>query len=233
MALAGVAAAEDWTATFTTSNTSKDQAYTDYSAAFAEGCPLTMDITNMVITGTANNQVNGSYAANAGNNTTSIRPNANIGNGGTYTITFKLTNTSDDVIILDQIAFESFAYNSTGSLQSYTDNVQRNVTFTLSGGIEGAAPVLYTASGVDNVTNSDAAITFTPIELTQNAYIEFSLKVAKDDGCQGTFVGLTGATFSGEIVAPVTPDTPAVPEPATATLSLLALAGLAARRRRK
>lgn len=30
-----------------------------------------------------------------------------------------------------------------------------------------------------------------------------------------------------------TPDTPAVPEPATATLSLLALAGLAARRRRK
>ncbi len=31
----------------------------------------------------------------------------------------------------------------------------------------------------------------------------------------------------------VTPDTPAVPEPTTATLSLLALAGLAARRRRK
>ena len=31
----------------------------------------------------------------------------------------------------------------------------------------------------------------------------------------------------------VTPSTPAVPEPATATLSLLALAGLASRRRRK
>ncbi len=35
------------------------------------------------------------------------------------------------------------------------------------------------------------------------------------------------------IEVPPTPETPAIPEPATATLSLLALAGLAARRRRK
>ena len=233
MALAGVAAAEDWTATFTSSNTSKDQTYTHYSTAFTEGCPLTMDITQMVITGTGN-QVNGTYAANAGNNTTSIRPNANVGNGGTYTITFKLTNTSDDVIVLDQITFESFAYNSGGSLQEHNDNVNRNVIFTLNGGIDGKSAVVYTANGLTNkAENSDAVITFAPIELTQNAHIEFSLNVTEGNGCEGTFVGLKGATFSGEIVAPVIPDTPAVPEPATATLSLLALAGLAVRRRRK
>lgn len=226
MALAGVVAAEDWTATFTSSVASKDQTYTDYSAAFEEGSPLTMAITNMVITSSA-----GGYGA--GDNATSIRPGTNIGNGGTYTITFKLTNTSDDVVILDQIAFESFAYNNGGSLQDGNDNVNRNVIFTLSGDIEGAAPVVYSSSTVTtNITNSDAAITFAPVELAQNAHIEFSLNVKEGDGCQGTFVGLKGATFAGEIVAPVTPDTPAVPEPSTATLSLLALCGLAARRRR-
>ncbi len=43
-----------------------------------------------------------------------------------------------------------------------------------------------------------------------------------------------GITFSDVSLAVTTPDAPpAIPEPATATLSLLALAGLAARRRRK
>ncbi|MBR5887081.1 MAG: PEP-CTERM sorting domain-containing protein [Akkermansia sp.] len=49
-----------------------------------------------------------------------------------------------------------------------------------------------------------------------------------DTGRWGVFEG----TFTGEAIAP-NPDAPAVPEPTTATLSLLALAGLAARRRRK
>ncbi len=43
----------------------------------------------------------------------------------------------------------------------------------------------------------------------------------------GSGWGISGGTFTGEAILP------AVPEPTTATLSLLALAGLAARRRRK
>lgn len=44
---------------------------------------------------------------------------------------------------------------------------------------------------------------------------------------------LTGMTVTATYTVSGAPDTPAVPEPATATLGLLALAGLAARRRRK
>ncbi len=46
--------------------------------------------------------------------------------------------------------------------------------------------------------------------------------------------GLQTISFAAETLGiPVAPSSPAVPEPATATLSLLALAGLAARRRRR
>jgi MYXO-CTERM domain-containing protein len=48
----------------------------------------------------------------------------------------------------------------------------------------------------------------------------------------GSGWGISGGTFTGEVIAP-NPNAPVVPEPTTATLSLLALAGLAARRRRK
>lgn len=44
---------------------------------------------------------------------------------------------------------------------------------------------------------------------------------------------LTNAEMESSLKAIVRPDSPSVPEPTTATLSLLALAGLAARRRRK
>ncbi len=48
---------------------------------------------------------------------------------------------------------------------------------------------------------------------------------------RGTYAGIKQLTFNGSVASASTGD--AIPEPATATLSLLALAGLAARRRRK
>ena len=53
------------------------------------------------------------------------------------------------------------------------------------------------------------------------------------NGTQQASSNLYVKVNSSYVVAPVIPETPSIPEPATATLSLLALAGLAARRRRK
>ena len=230
MALAGVAAAEDWTATFTTSNTSKNQTYTDYSAAFAEGSPLTLSITNIVITGDGTTS---NYNTSEGNHPSSIRPNTNVGNGGTWTLSFSLTNTSTEAITLQQIAFDVFTFNSSGAVQG--KNTARNLTLTLTGDATGS--VSFTHGG-SNISGDVASRTITlnsgAVTISAGDSLSLSLTASpQEDSGGGTFLGLTGATFSGEIVTPVIPDTPAVPEPATATLSLLALAGLAARRRRK
>ena len=68
--------------------------------------------------------------------------------------------------------------------------------------------------------NADISLGDNYITLTAGASRDLALVVSKVSG-NGSFVGLTGASFA------------VIPEPATATLSLLALAGLAARRRRK
>ena len=235
MALASVAAAEDWTATFTSENQTINQTGTDYSAIFSAGTPLTLDITGLTLQNTGENQGNGTY----GNGTdgvgnaspSSIRPNVNIGNGGSYTLSFILTNTSQVDINLTSLSVNTFTYGSAGNFHV---NVDRPITLTLSGGLVGSSDKTINSP---NSANTDNTI---PILLTLNETVlikggkelSFNLTITENNSA-GTFVGLKGAIFSGETVAPVIPDTPAVPEPATATLSLLALAGLAARRRRK
>ncbi len=82
----------------------------------------------------------------------------------------------------------------------------------------------------EDITNSvgsgsGAVVSFSPAATTtlEAGTYTFSLKIANND-TDGYFTGLGSASVNY---------TAAVPEPATATLSLLALAGLAARRRRK
>ena len=231
MTLAGVATAENWTATFTTSNTSKNQTYTDYSAAFAEGSPLTLSITNIVITGNGTTASN--YDTSEGNHPSSIRPDTNVGNGGTWTLSFSLTNTSTEAITLQQIAFDVFTFNSSGAVQG--NNTARNLTLTLTGDATGSVSFTHGASNISgDVASRTITLNSGAVTISAGDSLSLSLTASpQEDSRGGTFLGLTGATFSGEIVTPVIPDTPAVPEPATATLSLLALAGLAVRRRRK
>lgn len=80
-----------------------------------------------------------------------------------------------------------------------------------------------TATETETITNQDGTTTTKPKKF---GYGEF--KVA--EGCSLTSGSSTAYT---PVVRLSGTYTPAVPEPATATLSLLALAGLAARRRRK
>ena len=65
---------------------------------------------------------------------------------------------------------------------------------------------------------------------TNGGQDDFAGSIAQFQIVQGVALG---ASDIKAIAIPAAPETPSVPEPATATLSLLALAGLAARRRRK
>ena len=222
VAMAGVAAADvsgDWEAIFTSSDASKDQTVDDYSAAFSSAdSPLTLEFDSMEITGTAG----GGYSADApGNkNTSAIRPGVNIISGaGTYTLTFTVENTSSEFLKIEAITLNSFGYNNGGDAhnQGGTPVAYYDLSYTLSG--EAEAVTIRESANV----YSDATVNFSlgsnSIDLGVDESVTFSLKVSKKEG-GGSFVGLSGATFK------------VVPEPATATLSLLALCGLAARRRR-
>ncbi len=72
--------------------------------------------------------------------------------------------------------------------------------------------------------------TLTGVDFGSNVLSSFTTDLT--DPSLGSGWGISGGTFTGEAIAR-NPLAPAVPEPTTATLSLLALAGLAARRRRK
>lgn len=223
MALGGVALAGvdgDWTATFTTSDTSAKQTIEDYSASFETNAPLTIVLTGGEINNGETNHAVGTYTT-GGAFTSSIRPNANTGNGASYTLNFTLTNNSSENVGITAITLNAFTYNSSGSLQGYT----RTVKFEIIGGIIGSADVTFTG-------DQPQSINLTLNEYNEAAFlaagdsIDFSLAVSKGtstdtEAVKGTFVGLKGATFT------------LIPEPATATLSLLALCGLAARRRRR
>lgn len=221
MALGGVAWAGvdgDWTATFTTSDASKDQTIEDYSASFETNAPLTIVLTGGEINNSGTNQAVGTYTG--GSFTSSVRPNANTGNGASYTLNFTLTNNSTESVGITAITLNAFTYNAGGNLQGYV----RTVKFEITGGIIGSADVTFTG-------DQPQSINLTLNEYNEAAFLaagdslDFCLAVSKGtstdtEAVKGTFVGLKGATFT------------LIPEPASATLSLLALCGLAARRRR-
>lgn len=230
MALAGVTFAEDWTAKFSTSDKTITQSYDDYSAVFegSSDIQLSLAFDSLTITATGN-QANGEYNGTAlgGAYSNAIRPNANIGAGASWTLTFTLTNASDEDISINAITLDTFLYNKSGNDQSGGAG-PHTINYSLTAGASSASVNAFEYTNA-NWDNSNPTLTFdTPIVLSASDgkdggldEVSFTLMVS-EAASAGTFVGLTGATFSGQVV----------PEPTTATLSLLALAGLAARRRR-
>ena len=86
-----------------------------------------------------------------------------------------------------------------------------------------------------NFTNGPIITELSDISVTYSGSVSMGAGVFKDENgavLTGTN-GTVDATDTWVPIAKVTLSTPAVPEPTTATLSLLALAGLCARRRRK
>ena len=166
----------------------------------------------------------------------------NVGNGGTYdyvlTFTFAkdvdLSGFSIDFLLHSgagaaqpvnrTLAYDLTLTNATETLVSYTD---QSIT-TTTGRTSGDATYKGVAYNADGSINEETKLGTAAYTLPESVFLaagtEYKLtiaNIAKNDSGQGTFVGI------GNIAMDV------IPEPTTATLSLLALAGLAARRRRK
>lgn len=171
-------------------------------------------------------------------------PNVNVGgatpntDGTPWTLDFAIVNYSGRELTINAITFDAFAFNGQGGPQT-ADTLTRDIVFSLTGATTASTTHSFanvdtdpTKEGIEQYNwDTNPTLTFdAPVVIgaEDGSSARFTLKVSElNTASNGCFIGLTGATL-------VTPaPTPAVPEPTTATLSLLALAGLAARRRRK
>ena len=116
-------------------------------------------------------------------------------------------NTVDNATGIDAATTFTFAPDATDKV-TFTTQIEKGVKYTLTvtGGDQAMTPTLTWAGGSETLASYKG-------NMNENA-------------------ALTYAVNAGTITKEI-PVTPSVPEPATATLSLLALAGLASRRRRK
>ncbi len=169
-----------------------------------------------------------------------LRPNINVGNDNSWTLSFTISNESEADYTLSSITLNAFTFNSAGNGQfnktfrkflfavyEETNTANRNLLYqdetprNLSGPAEN--------DKADTINSDPHVLTFDfSEELTLAAKSSTTLSLVVSDGTPGVadtgcFLGATQMSIAGQVV----------PEPTTAALSLLALAGLAARRRRK
>lgn len=224
LALASVAAAGvdgDWKGSF---NWSSDKPLTFNLGA---NSPISVSLSaTMQNYATGSEVTNATYKAVSGDDYSgTFSPGINVGasDGGSWTLTFTVKNDSSEALDLTGFAIDLYTFNSGGSIQGA--NTGRALTLTLS---NDAACAAFSVS--KDITHGSGDTTGAAVEYSfdmNDSYkylgvgesFTFDLTVARNNSL-GTFVGLKSATFS------------IIPEPATATLSLLALCGLAARRRR-
>lgn len=146
-------------------------------------------------------------------------PDTNVGSGDDWTLNFKVRNNGEEAITISDITLGVFSFTSVGVSQG--NSTSRPIILTLSGDITGVTN--YTTEGTNATAGSLAPVKLTlasDVDIDAGKSISFALNV-KENNALGTYIGLASATVA------------IIPEPATATLSLLALCGLAVRRRRR
>lgn len=217
MALAGVAAAETYTAsTPAKSGAGAQGKYYGFTLAFDNSTYLTTNVpANQELMLDSITLLTRSDDSTADAMKVAVYKYTGDSTTGTYLglSTTTLENVANNTTYT--LAFEGITVNSSDRYQFlfvHADTTEDLATFD---GYQAAA-----MSWGTSVTNS----------FSQN--IPSGWGTYKSNGInswEGQYIPVTTVTLS----TPITPDSPAVPEPTTATLSLLALAGLAARRRRK
>jgi len=223
MALAGVAVGAEpeltpLTLTFTKDITAISSLPNDYTVV-EKSVSLTGDTTACL--------------AGGGFKTDYLRPDTNVDSNGTsWTLNFSIGNNSGRDFVIDSIDIDAFTYTGGGAAQ----NNNRNFLFTVTAGetkITTKENLYIKGSDQKNGGTSEGTLTLNlsdSLTIAADSTLKFTITVnqvaqvsAADGGGngRGSFVGIETVRFN------------AVPEPTTATLSLLALAGLAARRRRR
>ncbi|MBR5293034.1 MAG: PEP-CTERM sorting domain-containing protein [Clostridia bacterium] len=191
---------------------------------------------------------------NAGLNTTtdyvesSYFADTNVGDGGSFTYTLTFTPTED--LVLNDLSLDFFLSNKDGKAQRSDKSFSYALTLSSSGE---NAEVLYSTEKTtldtgwtgktDNakVTYADSPYktdgTINATEAKSNTLtLEFKDGIALSAGAEyklAVSIARANNTNNGYYAGIGNITMAVVPEPATATLSLLALAGLCARRRRK
>ncbi len=155
-----------------------------------------------------------------------------------WTLSFDFTvspaNQSKSLTILSTDGLKMSADNTmhlprvhaAGLSQDYMPN-DRN---WMNGGTYTCTMVYDSASDALTVSWGSIKKTLNGVDFGSNVLSSFTTDLTNPS--LGSGWGISGGTITGEAIA-ANPDAPVAPEPTTATLSLLALAGLAARRRRK
>lgn len=224
LALSGVASgATTFTGDFACDNSeytvtfdSTDLSVTHVSCDKAKKNINTIDPT----TGQTNTEPDGETLTNA----TTFTPDVNIGNdpANSWTLNLTLSNNTNEVMDLSAISFDVFLFNGNGNAQS-ADTYARPISLTLMDGSTQIGKIDSLAMAGNNWMDvADFALTDCSIAAGETKEISLTVKSAQTATSYGTYVGLNGL----QVV------TASVPEPATASLSLLGLAALMIRRRR-
>ncbi len=190
----------------------------------------------------------GSIGSNNGN----IIPNVNIGSGGTWNMTFHYDITANNPFEITHLTLTFVTCTANG--EHIEDEEDRTVTFTARIRSKLDNSILATASGNNRIyaenEDGDNEFLFPTLDKTltvkfaegvtsieDDFYIDITTTAKNPSADTPAFYGLQTITLKGHDVAiatqPDTPGTEVAPEPTTTALSLLALAGLAARRRRQ
>ena len=165
----------------------------------------------------------------AGRDAAVFTPNTNVGNGTPWTATFNFDNVNKALTSLDSINLGVVLFDSAGEYQpngaAWTGGITFTATITDSATSSQLGTFAYTLTPGNGKGSTPFPITLAgnSIDLTNVSSFDMELKLT-EDLLTGTYAGLSSMGFTG---------TPVVPEPTTATLSLLALAALTVRRRRK
>lgn len=185
----------------------------------------------------------------------------NVGNGGkyTYTLTFTTSFADNATVILDSLTIDMFSLNGNGATQNAAAAKTCKYTYSLTGGgtdittdiftnvdlmgsatqfADSSTPAytfqdgVYVAtpigSGTGSVSGAKTTISFGDggVALQKGTQYTFEMNVERVTQT-GFYTGIGNVALTGSI------ENPPVPEPTTGSLSLLALAGLCARRRKK
>lgn len=172
-----------------------------------------------------------------------LRPNLPLtgekpGESNSWVLSYTLTNKSDHTVYFDSFRLTVFAFTGTGA---NAKTIQYPYTITYTAGVKFGEEELFhkDVTGYLTAVNSAGSSGPTASSITPGLFVLNSFESATifvemtglapldpDDGSsEPVYVGVKEIEIGGYVDV--------VPEPATATLSLLALAGLAARRRRK